>query len=614
MRALTRWATIMALVWALAGCQAPVGLPPLTPTQNAGYRQLVGRLGGPALAVAVRDHYAYVGYSFEFAVIDIEEPANPARVAYLPLSANDIALQGNYAYVAGRDGLHVVDVSQPANPTIEGFWTAPASLVDIDVVDDKAYVVAPNAGFGIVDISRPNHPVEISFTPIREQVEAITIFEDLAYLATADGVRIIDVSDPVRPVAIDLIADFGWVQQIALTGEFAYVTTNQGELVVLDRTDPTRPIWVTTLDVSGYSDDIYLTGRYAYINGGFAGLQVVDLSDRRRPQKVAAIGFKGVISDIAGDEDRLFVTDLNGGLHLLELSDPALPVVVGVYHAPGLAFGISIIGGYGYVTAGFDNELHIIDIADPTNLLHLAMVPLAAPSWTLSPEANYLYTSDLLGQIQTIRLAHPVDKPVAGIARATGSPENPYVCIVDRKLGLLYILDVTTAERPEQVGSYTAPAGIYDATVQADSVFIAGGAAGLLVVNLHELHCPTCATVVQLPGFISAVAVDGDYMVAATKEGNLYLLRFEFPMQLTLVSTINLPGEPVDVAMTGDSVFVAAGEAGVHFVSISNPMAPVVVGTQRTFYSALGVAVRQDYIFVADSLGGLVVLRVSDVK
>src|SRR2546429_386700 len=82
---------------------------------------LVDRLGGPALAVAVQAHYAFVGYSFELAVLDITNRATPQRVAYLPISASELRIVASRLYAIGRNGLHIIDLTQPTQPKLLGF-------------------------------------------------------------------------------------------------------------------------------------------------------------------------------------------------------------------------------------------------------------------------------------------------------------------------------------------------------------------------------------------------------------------------------------------------------------------------------------------------------------
>jgi hypothetical protein len=61
---------------------------------------LLGHLCGTAMAIAVQDNYAFLGFSYEFVVLDISDHAQPQWVTALPLPTNDIVLRDQTAYVA----------------------------------------------------------------------------------------------------------------------------------------------------------------------------------------------------------------------------------------------------------------------------------------------------------------------------------------------------------------------------------------------------------------------------------------------------------------------------------------------------------------------------------
>ena len=88
--------------------------------------QLVGQIGGDTNAVAVRDHYAYIGIGPRLVILDVSNPALPTVVGktdVLPGNAEGVALAGDYAYVAaGGDGLRIIDVSDPGAPSEAGFY------------------------------------------------------------------------------------------------------------------------------------------------------------------------------------------------------------------------------------------------------------------------------------------------------------------------------------------------------------------------------------------------------------------------------------------------------------------------------------------------------------
>jgi len=78
--------------------------------------QYLGGFGGRLAGVAVNGTVAYVGEGSSLTLLDITDPAHPARYARLPLDGvvEDITLAGERLYVAGTRGLQIFDVRSPA--------------------------------------------------------------------------------------------------------------------------------------------------------------------------------------------------------------------------------------------------------------------------------------------------------------------------------------------------------------------------------------------------------------------------------------------------------------------------------------------------------------------
>ncbi len=133
--------------------------------------ELVGQIGGPALAVAVQGHYAYVGFSKSFAVIDIADPAHPRRLGALLIYASRVLVQGDYAYVGGKQGLQIVAIREPTHPAIVGsFATAP--VIGLALSTNYIYVLDNAGGLSIIEISAPERAQRRGFLhPDRKRLE-----------------------------------------------------------------------------------------------------------------------------------------------------------------------------------------------------------------------------------------------------------------------------------------------------------------------------------------------------------------------------------------------------------------------------------------------------------
>ena len=154
----------------ISSCAAPIQADSLV-QENTGVREmdLVGHIGGPALSTHLYGDYALVGYSFEFAIVDISKPADPQRIAYLVIPANDIAVAGDHAFVAGRDSMQIVDLSHPARPALMGAAPLPMPATGITVRGNTAYI-AVRDGLSIVDRSHLRHPTVVAWLPLPGRV------------------------------------------------------------------------------------------------------------------------------------------------------------------------------------------------------------------------------------------------------------------------------------------------------------------------------------------------------------------------------------------------------------------------------------------------------------
>jgi DNA-binding beta-propeller fold protein YncE len=120
------------------------------PTADAENVELVGHIGGPALAVAVQEAYAYTGEGLRLTILDISNAGSPTVVGKtVPMLDDvvDVAVAGDYAYVADLGaGLRVVDVSDPANPTEVRYYDTPGYANDVAVAPAGDYVYVADRG------------------------------------------------------------------------------------------------------------------------------------------------------------------------------------------------------------------------------------------------------------------------------------------------------------------------------------------------------------------------------------------------------------------------------------------------------------------------------------
>ena len=175
--------------------------------------------GNSATDVAVKNGMVYLTSTAsssakpDFWVIDATNPGAPVISGSVNTGPglNAIAILGSstYAFAANRatpNQLHVIDISNPAAPTLATTLTLPGSdeALSITIAGTYAYIGLDNNGgseFSIVDITNPLAPQLKGSLEIGGDVNAITVKNTYAYLATERDaeVSVVDVSNPDAP-------------------------------------------------------------------------------------------------------------------------------------------------------------------------------------------------------------------------------------------------------------------------------------------------------------------------------------------------------------------------------------------------------------------------------
>ncbi len=275
----------------LAQGPEPGGLgDPVTALQHAQNVELVGQIGGAAMAVAVQGNFAYVGVGPRLVILDISDPTSPAIVGQtnvFPHYAVGVDVVGSYAYVAnGYSGLRIVDVSDSATPTEVGYYDT-WYVSGVAVTGSFAYVA--DGDLRIVDISDPAAPTEVGFYSTPSTARDITVVENYVYIADGfSGLRIVDVSSPTSPTEVGSYDTPGHAFDVTLVGSYAYIADgSDGGLVIVNVSDPADPTKVGSYDTPGSAHGLAVTGNHAYIADGLSGVRVVDVINPAAPSEVS---------------------------------------------------------------------------------------------------------------------------------------------------------------------------------------------------------------------------------------------------------------------------------------------------------------------------------------
>lgn len=277
----------------------------------------------------------------------------------------------------------------------ELFRTRPDGLVMLAVTRSFSEPPGQESGIQMLDLSDPSEPEVSDFLAV-DQLAAIALDGELAWVAGGDTIRTFDLSDPldplpgpvleglehdpVRGMAFDdgLLHVFGeqpssglddhglWIYQVDDAGELALagfhrsgadcpaetVTARNGLIALVcgrghrdwhfvDASDPTTPVLLGVYDAdSGLSSSAWLADNELAWLGFGDGVDLVDLSDPATPRLINRYFLGGQAVSIVGGHDPVVATRTDGlhryggGLARLELPAPVASAHTAAWYDP----------------------------------------------------------------------------------------------------------------------------------------------------------------------------------------------------------------------------------------------------------------------------------------
>jgi hypothetical protein len=321
--------------------------------------------------------------------------------------------------------------------------------------------------------------------------------------------------------------------------------------------------------VGGSLEAVAAQGNYAYLAQGMQ-LQVVDLTNLRT---VGDLSFGYPVRDVAVSGNYAYlVTNTYGDLHVVDVSDPADPVAVGRGEVPGWLGGesVAVRGDYAYVLA--------------------------------QSGSDGLVTFDISSPITPTMVTQTVG--ITGRWLRAGS-DHLYVLRYDR----LDVFDVTTADSPEQVGTFGLN-GASNLAVAEPYVYVTAGTAtdpGLVAVDVSTPSIPQEADswiYTYGSGSTFGVAVAGNYAYVGYNDSGgfysaIFILGVSDPTDLTYTDKYQPIGGFYNFLIDGNTLYVAGGPSGdLMSIGIANPASPTLVGTLRQLGQANKVRLIGDRAYV----------------
>jgi hypothetical protein len=268
-------------------CRGAAGLAivnisnPSAPVQSA-----VLTLGNTASSgwcsdVKIAGNYAYVAnWDRGLVIVDISNPAAPVQRGSVALTnASVVFVEGSYAYVAVENnasggGLAVINVSNPAAPTQSSMTSSNGHGAGVNKVGNHVYLTHRDTGtfkgLRVYDVTNPSAP-NLVRSVTRASMEDIDIRDNHAYITVGSGgLEIFDVTTPSNPISRSTIATTGngLVLGVSVADNHAFITDYTfNKLYVIDVSNKTAPTIARSYTASAGA-------LYLHVSGGFVSMTV----------------------------------------------------------------------------------------------------------------------------------------------------------------------------------------------------------------------------------------------------------------------------------------------------------------------------------------------------
>jgi hypothetical protein len=200
----------------------------------------IGVLDSTALivtrAVAVRDSFAYMGYSpslGDLHTVDISDPTQPVSAGGVNLFnwPEDIVLRDSFIYCAEANRFQIVNVARPREPVLVGSCVLSGDVWDLDVEDTMAYVTS--SVLTMVSIARPDSPRVVATW---NTMVGVDVEDTIAYTCGSGAVWAVSVARPAQPYVLDTVRIAGWVSDVVVSESLAFAGGQV--LYLIDKRDP----------------------------------------------------------------------------------------------------------------------------------------------------------------------------------------------------------------------------------------------------------------------------------------------------------------------------------------------------------------------------------------
>lgn len=397
-------------------------------------------------------------------------------------------------------------------------------------------------------------------------VTSIDIQGELLYSVTnTKYFEIIDISDPENPNELGsvLLTD-GTIWKLEVAGDFAYVVYTY-HIKIVDVSDPNNPFITGTIYQS--VTDIIISNDLAYLSGG--DFKIYDISNPQEPILKGLLDYGFFLTDISLNDTLIYGVSSgnNNSLHIINISDPSNPIHINnsIDLSIGGDAGIECSDSHAFIA--YDRFLYSINVSDPINPIVLD---------TIYVEEN---TKQLVIQNQK--------------------------AILNNTSSGIKVVDISDPSHLSDMGFYDSPGSTAKVKVKDEIAYLSDGGAGVQFINISDPSPSFGLSRFQTYSKAEGIAASGNYLYLAEMFNGMDIINIENPQNPTLINRkFNGLGWPVNMSLNQNHLCFCLiyPSPQILFIDISSPTQPILLNTiylnSTEWYEPIELFMTENHLFV----------------
>ena len=274
---------------------------------------------------------------------------------------------------------------------------------------------------------------------------------------------------------------------------------------------------------------------------------------------------------------------------------------------------VKVMGQY-LLVAGSDVGFQILDIADHAEPYKIGELSVAGGGYAIDTYDSYAYLARGVTGVAIIDISDPT-QPVSIKTIGTPSPTKSLLVAQDHLFvtagdsGVL-IYDIANPQNPQLVGQYVSVGEASALDVFGTSIFLADNTNDLKVVDITDINNPKLMATLNLPAKVINVKIRGHYAFVICENGQLQIVDYGWPKNMTVVSTYQIWTEgsltsseyfPGSLYLSDAYVLVGNRTSGMQIIDVTEKENPELVEYVALSGSLHDIDANAHYGFLASS-------------